>query len=441
MYRTHTCGELRKENAGKETILEGWTDTFRGTGKIGFLLLRDRTGIVQVFLNKELTSQFAHQLKPETVVRVKGRVNARPENQIKKEMPTGEIEIDASTIEILSEAETPLPIDLALDNTTTALDKRIDYRFLDVRREKIKSIFIVRSKVFALTTIFFDEEEFVNIQTPKLTAAGVESGAEEFKLPYFGKTASLAQSPQIYKQMFVVSGLEKVYSIEPIFRAEKSHTTRHLTEFTGIDLEMGFIESEEDVMNVVEKYFQTLLTRIKEECREELTKLNVTIDVPGKIPRITIQEARTLLAKKGKIIPEDDDLDAEGEKMMGEYVREKYQCDFVFMLNYPWKKRPFYHMRPKNEPKGTKSFDLLYKGVEIGTGAQREHRLPILIAQAQEKGISMEKMTFYRDIFRYGCPPHGGIGLGVDRIVKQMLNLENVKEAILLPRDPERLTP
>ncbi len=440
MIRTHTCGELRSTHAGHEVTLEGWVDTFRETGKISFVLLRDRTGITQVFVNKELTSTNKHALKNESVIRIKGKVNKRPANQVRAEIPTGEVELEASEITILNEAEQPLPIELTTE-TTTGIDKRLDYRFLDVRREKVKNIFILRSKIFSKTVDFFEKEGFVNIQTPKLTAAGVESGAEEFKLPYFGKTASLAQSPQIYKQMFVVGGLEKVYSIEPIFRAEKSHTTRHLTEFTGIDFEMGFIESEFDVMKVIEKYFHILLSGIKAECQPELDKMGIEIIVPHEIPKLSLHEARKILSTKVKTIPEDDDLDAEGEKMMGEYVKEKYQSDFVFMLDYPWEKRPFYHMRPENDKKVTKSFDLLYKGVEIGTGAQREHRLPILMAQCEEKGIDFNQMTFYRDIFRYGAPPHGGVGLGMDRIVKQMLNLENVKEAILLPRDPERLTP
>ncbi len=440
MIRTHTCGELRKSHAGHVVTLEGWVDTFRETGKISFILIRDRTGITQAFVNKELTAANKGSLKPETVVRISGKVNARPTNQVRAEMPTGEIELEATAITILNEAEQPLPVDLMAE-TTTGIDKRLDYRFLDVRREKVKNIFTIRSKIFAKTVEFFEKETFVNIQTPKLTAAGVESGAEEFKLPYFGKVASLAQSPQIYKQMFVVGGLEKVYSIEPIFRAEKSHTTRHLTEFTGIDFEMGFIESENDVMAVIERYFHFLLSAVKTECAPELDKLGITVDVPHEIPKLSLHEARKILAAKGKIIPEDDDLDAEGEKMIGEYVKETYKSDFVFMLDYPWQKRPFYHMRPENDKKVTKSFDLLYKGVEIGTGAQREHRLAVLEAQCAEKGIDFSKMTFYRDIFRYGAPPHGGVGLGLDRIVKQMLNLENVKEAILLPRDPERLTP
>ncbi|MEK6970326.1 MAG: aspartate--tRNA(Asn) ligase [archaeon] len=440
MIRTHTCGELRAPDAGKQVVLEGWVDTHRATGKISFLLLRDRTGITQVFMNKELTAQHQSHLKPETVARVYGKVNPRPANQVKKEMNTGEVEVEAARIEILNEAEQPLPVDL-MPETTTALDKRIDYRFLDTRRERIKDIFTIRSKIFTKTVEFFEKEGFVTIQTPKLTASGVESGAEEFKLPYFGKTAALAQSPQIYKQMFVVGGLEKVYSIEPIFRAENSHTTRHLTEFTGIDFEMGFIENMHDVMDVIQKYLFHLLKGVKSEAAEPLQRLGVDIHIPTQIPRLSWKELRGILEQKGKKLPPTEDPDAEAERMIGEYVKEKYDSDFVFVLDYPWQKRAFYHMRPENDPTVTQSFDLVYKGVEIGTGAQREHRLPILMAQAKEKGIDLNQMTFYKDIFRYGAPPHGGVGMGLDRIVKQMLNLENVKEAILLPRDPERLTP
>lgn len=439
MLRTHTCGELQEKHAGQTVTLCGWLDTLRIAGKISFMLLRDRNGITQVFLDKTLTEQAQHW-KKESVVLVEGLVNKRPENQVKKEMATGAIELSATRVELVNAAETPLPIEVQ-EETTTQMDKRLDYRFLDLRRDKVKNIFKVRSKIYSATTQFFDEEGFVAIQTPKLTASGVESGAEEFKIPYFGKTASLAQSPQVYKQMFVVSGLEKVYEIAPIFRAEKSHTTRHLTEFIGIDFEMGFIKDEHDVMDLIERYVKFMLTHMKESCKSELAELGVTIEVPNEIPRLSLVEMRKWLKEKGKVIPEEEDLDAEGEKLIGQYVKEKYNSDLVFMLDYPWAKRPFYHMRPENNKNITKSFDLLYKGVEIGTGAQREHRLEILEAQCNEKGIDLKKMSFYRDIFRYGCPPHGGVGLGLDRITWQMLNLENVREAILLPRDPERLTP
>src|SRR3989344_3793231 len=439
MLRTHNCGELTGKDSGKKVVLAGWVDTIRVQGKIGFLLLRDRYGITQIFLNpgiaKELTT-----LPKESVVLVHGDVKARPANQVKKEMSTGEIEVAASKVEVLSKSETPLPIEITED-TTTNIDKRIDYRFLDLRRKNISAIFTIRSRIYALTTEFFIKEGFINIQTPKLTASGVESGAEEFKIKYFGKEASLAQSPQVYKQMFVVSGLEKVFEIGTVFRAEKSYTTRHLLEFTGIDFEMGYIKDENDVMDVTEKYFQFLIKRLSEECKEELSTLNVKLNVPKEIPRIHMADMKKWLKEKGKIVPEDDDLDAEGEKMMGEIVKEKYKCNFFFALDYPWKKRPFYHMKQENNPNSTKSFDLVYNGVEIATGAQREHRLDVLEKQCKEKGLDLKKLNFYREIFRYGSIPHGGIGLGLDRITEQMLNLGNIREAILLPRDPERLTP
>ena len=438
--RTHTCGELNKSHVGKDVTLSGWVATVRNYGKIAFIDLRDREGITQLFLNKDLAKEYS-TLHPESVILVHGKVNARPANQVNQEMSTGAVEVEVKDLTLVTEAEAPLPIEVKED-TTTQIDKRLDYRFLDVRREHVNSIFLVRSKILMATVEFFDKAGFVAIQSPKLTASGVESGAEEFKLPYFGKTAALAQSPQVYKQMFVVSGLEKVYEIGPVFRAEKSHTTRHLTEFTGIDMEMGFIDSEEDVMKVVEHYFASLLSSLKKNSAEYFKKLGVTIDVPKlPFPRLSLHEARKILMQKGKVMPENDDLDADAEKMIGEYVKEKYKTDFVFMLDYPWAKRPFYHMQSDREKNCTKSFDLLYKGVEIGTGAQREHRLDILEKQAKEKGIDLKNMPFYRDIFRFGCPPHGGVGLGLDRITAQMLDLSNVREAILLPRDPERLTP
>lgn len=438
--RTHTCGQLRVSDAGKEVVLSGWVDSFRVAGKISFLAVRDRTGITQVFLNAALTEQ-CKQLQKESVVQIFGKVNKRPEKQVIPTMHTGEIEVEAHRIEILSLAETPLPIEIR-EETTTSLEKRLDYRFLDFRREKIRAAFTIRSKIYTAFVHALEKHGFIQVTLPKITESGVESGAEEFKIPYFGKTASLAQSPQIYKQMFVVSGLEKVFEIGPVFRAEKSHTTRHLTEFTGIDFEMGFIESEEDVMKALEQIIHDVWSEVKEKAKEELKILGKEVVVPSiPFPRVSLHELRKILKEKGKIIPEDDDPDAAAEILIGEYIREKYHHDFVFALDYPFTKRPFYHMRPANDPTVTKSFDLIYRGVEIGTGAQREHRLDVLRAQCELKGLDLEKLPAYRDIFRYGAPPHGGVGLGLDRIVNLMLELGNVREAIPLPRDPERLTP
>ncbi len=439
MLRTHTCGGLTGKEAGRKVVLAGWVDSLRVQGKIGFLIIRDKEGITQCFLDKKLTAKHK-DLSKESVVLVKGRVKKRPPKQVRREITTGEIELGVEELEVLSKAETPLPIEIT-EETTTYLDKRLDYRFLDLRREKVRAIFRVRSKIYQFSAEFFKQEGFVNIQTPKLTASGVESGAEEFKIDYFGKEASLSQSPQVYKQMFVASGLERVYEIGPVFRAEKSHTTRHLTEFTGVDFEMAFIKDEQDVMDVVENYIKFVLEEVKKECKEELKILGIKLKVPKKIPRLTMPQAKKLLKAKGKRLLPGEDLDPEAEKLICKIVQEKYGSELVFVFDYPWEARPFYHMCLENHPDKTKSFDLIYRGVELSTGAQREHRLKKLEAQAKKKGIDLKKMDFYRDIFRFGCPPHGGAGLGLDRITEQILGLGNIREAILLPRDVERLTP
>ncbi|MBL7100816.1 MAG: aspartate--tRNA(Asn) ligase [Nanoarchaeota archaeon] len=426
--------EALKKNS-KEIIVAGWVENIKALGSIIFVSLRDRSGKLQaVALKKSLTPEAYKKLSkvtPESAIAIKGKIQ-------KSKAKGAKHELALKDFEVLSRAETPLPVDMA-SNTTTGLDKRLDNRFLDTRREKINAIFRVRSNLFKYTVDFFHKEGFVNINTPKLTACGVESGAELFDLPYFGKKAYLAQSPQVYKQMFVAGGFERVYEIAPVFRAEKSHTTRHLTEFTGIDMEMGFIKDEHDVMDVVEALFKFIIKKVKQECKEELKILGVELDIPKKIPRIDHKEIRALLKKEGKEIGENDDLDAEAEELLGKIVKKKYKEDFVFTLNYPWAIRPFYHMKPENDPKGTKSFDLLWNGVEIATGAQREHRYEILLAQAKEKGVELNED--YGKIFRLGAPSHGGIGLGLDRMAQRLLKLNNVREAILLPRDPERLEP
>jgi len=432
--KTHNCGELNAKNANQEVILAGWVDTLRVSGKIGFLLLRDRTGLVQVFLDKNLTEKFK-DTRRESVVMIKGLVNKRPENQIKKEMKTGDVEIAAKEMELIAEAE-PLPIELD-ENSTTALDKRLDYRFLDTRRNKIQAIFKIRSTIYKALVNFYDKEGFTIINTPKLTTIGLESGAESFVVNYFDKKVVLAQSPQFYKQMFANGGFDRVFEIGPVYRAEKSHTTRHLTEFIGADFEMGFINDENDIMDMAEKMMKYIIEKVKTERKDELILLNIKLNIPQVIPRISIIELKKILADKGKKLTLDDDLDAEAERMIGEYVIKEFGEEFIFVTHYPVKVRPFYHMR--SDQKTTRSFDLLFKGVEVCTGAQREHRLNILQEQAKEKGVVIPKI--YEDIFRYGAIPHGGIGFGLDRITQRMLNLDNTREAVLLPRDVERVTP
>jgi len=430
------CTELPK-HVDEEVRVAGWVEEIRNFGGIKFLIVRDREGSFQITLPKAKVDaklfSLVDEITKESVIEAKGIVRKSDKARLG-------IELIPQEIKIHSLADTPTPIDMS-GKIHSDLSVRLDYRFLDLRDHKRQAIFRIRSKIFKFVCEYFDSRGFININTPKLTTLGVESGAELFRVDYFGREAFLAQSPQVYKQMFVAAGFEKVYEIAPVFRAEKSHTTRHLAEFTGIDFEQGFIESEEDVMTTVEGLMQHIIKRLKEECARELEMFNRELPELKKIPRVELSEAKKWLAERGHELPENEDLDAKGESLLSEIIKERFDNEFVFVTLYPWEKRPFYHMRPENNPSLTKSFDLIWNGVEISTGAQREHRYEILKRQAQEKGLDLDKMRGYVDIFKYGCPPHGGAGLGLDRIVECLLKLDNIREAILLPRDPERIYP
>jgi nondiscriminating aspartyl-tRNA synthetase len=425
---------IEEIKTGKEVLLKGWVYEIRALAKLGFILLRDRTGIVQCVIQGDLMKQLS-ELTLESVVEIKGKAKAA---NVKAEFARKDVEVDCEDIQIISKAEN-LPIHVNEKTTTTEFQNRLDYRFLDTRKENISAVFKIRSSIYKNIIDFYDKEKFVIINTPKITTIGLESGADSFVVDYFGKKTVLAQSPQFYKQMFVHGGFERVLEIGQVYRAEKSNTTRHLTEFTGVDFEMGFIKDENDVMDVIENMFKYVIEKVKEERKEELKLLNIELKVPKKIPRIQMGELKKILAKKGKKLSEDDDLDAEAETIIGEYILKEYGEEFVFVTNYPAKVRPFYHMRPDKDPKGTRSFDLLWRGVEIATGAQREHRLDILQKQAKEKGVKIPDI--YEKIFRYGAVPHGGVGFGLDRITQRMLNLDNIREALLLTRDTSRVSP
>jgi len=424
--------DVQSTEEDTKVVLAGWARDVKNLGKVAFIKLRDIKGETQVTALPDFKKfNNLNDISKESVISVIGIVK-------NSQLKSGAKEVILEDYEILSKADV-LPIDIS-GKIPTTFDKRIDNRFLDTRRPEISAIFKVRAELFKAIVDFFESNNFINIQTPKITAAGVESGAELFKIKYFDRDAYLAQSPQIYKQMFVCGGFERVYEIGPVFRAEKSHTTRHLTEFTGVDFEMGFINSFEDVMDTIENMFKYILFHVNKKCRKELEILKVKIEVPSKIPRVKMKEIKEILKKEyKKELPEEEDFDPEAEKMVGEIAKKKYGSDFIFVTHYPWSKRPFYHMKPN--AKETCSFDLLWRGVEVATGAQREHRYDILKKQAEEKGIDLDAMKDYAALFKFGAPPHGGAGFGLDRMTQRLLNLENVKEALLLPRDPERLTP
>jgi aspartyl-tRNA synthetase len=288
------------------------------------------------------------------------------------------------------------------------------------------------------------ENDFVEIHSPKLMASPSESHAELFKLEYFETFAYLAQSPQFYKQMAMTAGLGKVFEIGPVFRADPSFTSRHATEFISVDMEMSWIDSHEDVMSFQEQLLVRAITAVKEKHGEEIKKLyDLDIKIPSvPFPRIPLAEAHKIIEARGYKVPRTDgDMDPEGERKIAQYAKEELGHDFVFLTDYPKHIRPFYHMRKKDDPGLTNSYDLIWKGTEITTGAQREHRVEVLVEQAKDKGLDPEGLSFYIDFFRYGAPPHGGFGMGLTRVVMLLLNLPNIREASFLFRGPNRLQP
>ncbi len=439
MERTY-IGSLRKA-IGKEVKVQGWLQTLRDQKKMQFLILRDRTGLVQVAFWKEndpALAELISGLGSESAVTITGKV---VDNAVVK---LGGIEIQLETLSVNNAAESPLPFD-PFGETLPALDFRLDWRSLDLRRPQTRIIFEVQTTVEMAMREHWLANGFIEIHSPKLMGSPSESGAELFELPYFERKAYLAQSPQFYKQMAMAGGFERVFEIGPVFRADPSFTSRHMTEFTSIDMEMSWIESHEDVMSAMERWLQYVYQRVKDTHSDAIKELlDVQIRVPEiPFPRLTMAEAHQALKEVGYTLPPEkkDELDPSGERAVAQYVKEKLGHDFVFITDWNISVRPFYHMRHPDQPHLTRSFDLIANGLEITTGAQREHRYDILCAQAQEKGLNLEPIQFYLDFFRYGCPSHGGFGLGLSRLLMVMLALNNVREAVYLFRGPNRLNP
>lgn len=423
---------------GQRVSMYGHLEEVRDLGGLKFAIIRDIKGKVQVVFNKKTASPkllaTLENTSRESVVKVVGVVKKDPR------APLG-FEIMPEDLEVISQAESPLPIDV-VGKTEANLDTRLDWRFLDLRRPEVASIFKIQSKLGKAIREFFDKKGFYEIHTSKIVSQATEGGANVFPILYFKRTAYLAQSPQFYKQMMIAAGFEKVWEIGPVFRAEPHHTPRHLCEYTSIDLEMGYIKSYLDVVDLVEELMVYSLEYLKREAEEELSFLEKRIEVPSRpFPRVTMRQAYALLEERGLKVEYGSDLDPTGERELGMAIKEKFGHDFVFLTEFPWRVAQFYHMRKNDEPEWTNRADLLFKGLEICTLAQREHRYPILLAQVKEKGLNPKDFEFYLNFFRYGVPPHGGAGIGLERIVMQLLDLKNIREAVLLPRTPERLVP
>ncbi len=439
MERTYIA-DLHSHLGGMVKI-QGWLQTLRDQKKMQFLIVRDRTGAVQVVFEKKADEVLAEKistLTTKSAVTVIGEALANPVVKL------GGIEVQLKSLEINNLADSPLPFE-PFGETLPELDYRLDWRYLDLRRPANLLIFKVQTTAEAAMRHYWRDNGFLEMHSPKLMGSPSESGAELFGLDYFATKAYLAQSPQFYKQMAMASGWDGVFEIGPVFRADPSFTSRHMTEFTSIDMEMAWIEDHFDVMADQERWLQSVYRSVKEAHGKEIEELfGVDLQVPAiPFPKLTMSEAYGILKDQDYALPPErkGDIDPGGERLLGKYIKEKFGHDFVFVTDWPASVRPFYHMRYTGAPNLTKSFDLLGGGLELATGAQREHRYEVLKAQALEKGLHEEPISHYLNFFRYGCPPHGGFGFGLSRMLMVMLGIGNIRETVYLFRGPTRLNP
>jgi len=428
-----------KEKIGQEVEMFGWVQTIRSQGGIKFLVLRDIMGTVQVVVSKKEVQVFEilEKVTSESVVRVVGVAKEE------KQAPGG-IEIGATNIELLSLANARLPIQAIEKGENEAEQQiRLDWRWIDLRKPEKALIFKVWTTMEQAFREYCVSNGYIEIHSPKTVITSTESGSELFEIKYFGRKAYLAQSPQLYKQMAMAAGFEKVFEVGPVFRANPSFTSRHDTEFTMYDIEMSFIQSHHDLMAEEEKMMVAMFTAIKEKHGQAIKEAyDQEIIVPTlPFPKLTLREAKTILAELKIPNERGEDLSPEEERAIAKYIKEKEGHDFVFIYDWPAKVRAFYSMRLETDPTLSKTFDLLYRGLEITSGAQREHRPDVLKKQIEEKGFKTEPFESYLNFFRYGCPPHGGFAPGPTRMLMQMLGIGNVREVTYLYRGVNRLTP
>nr|WP_166785849.1 aspartate--tRNA(Asn) ligase [Cryobacterium sp. TMT1-62] len=423
--------------------VSGWVDTVRDQKKVQFVVLRDESGAVQL-VNPRTTDADGIVVadEPATTISTLSQgsfVTVTGELKHDERVKLGGIEIKLATLEVVTVAipETPIAAD-------SNLDKRLDWRFLDLRQPKQNLIFRLQTTFEHALRTYWIDNDFIELHTPKLMASASESRAELFEVEYFDTKAYLAQSPQFFKQMAQAAGFGKIFEVGPAFRADPSFTSRHSTEFTSVDSEISWIDSHEDVMQLHEELLVVGFTAVKEKHGDEVLALfGVEVTVPSTpFPRIPLAEAKEIVKTRGYEVPrDDDDMDPEGERRIAAYVLETFGHEFVFLTDYASSIRPFYHMRHEGDASITKSYDLIFNGTEISTGAQREHRIDILVEQAKEKGVDPEEIEGYLDFFRYGVPSHGGFGMGLARVLMLMLHQASIREVTYLFRGPTRLEP
>ncbi len=416
------------EREGKKAVIKGRVFNIRNLGNIVFLVIQDYTGMLQAVVDKGTEVRIGDAVVLEGMVK-------------KDERAKGGFEMKVEKLEVVSNTA-ELPFDLSKNDIDLNLTTLLDYRSLSLRHPKVQAIFKLYDILLKSYETVMREEEFVEIKTPKLLGAATEGGTNYFKVKYFEKEAILSQSPQFYKQI-MVGVFERVFEIGSVFRAEPHFTTRHVNEYIALDAEMGFIENFYDVVKMLNRVMKKMFTMIEKEAAPYLEMYELKLpSVPDEIPCVKLSEIKKIINEKyGHEVAEGTDIDPKGEELAGRYAKEEFDSDFIFVTHYPYAYRPFYTMPSADDPEETCGFDLLFKGMEIATGGQRIHKYDELINNIKKKNIKPDGMEFYLDTFKYAMPPHGGWSLGSERIIKQILNLGSIKEAILFPRDVKRLIP
>ncbi len=437
LKRTHFTDQI--ETANDKVVLAGWIHEIKELARARFIWLRDKHGIAQITILKTSTDpaivKATDTLGREDVIVVEG-------TPIKNRIAKVGAEIAPTRIELISKAETPLPLDISGKEGEANLDARLDWRVIDLRKRENLAIFQIQSKLVEGMVEYLNRNEYMQVFTPCLLGGTSEGGAEVFKTDYFGKEAFLRQDPQLHRQLCIAAGFDKIYDLGPNWRAELSHTPRHLCEHRGMAVEFGFMNDETDMMRVEEELIANAINKVKKECGRELELLHCEAELPNTpYPEIRFPEIYEILEQYGKQVSYGQDIDKEAESILSKYVKEKYRTDIYFLTRFPSKVKPFYVMRVDDDPQWARSVDLIYRDLEQSSGGQREHRYAKIIDQLRDKQINPDGMAWFTDPFKYAVPPHGGLCLGVERFTMSFLNKQNIRETTLFPRTPERLKP
>lgn len=432
--KTADMADFLAAEEGTKIVCEGAVHSIRNMGEIAFLILRKREGLIQTVWEEGKTNTDLANVREGDFILVSGTVKEE------SRAPHGR-EVRLESIEHLSRAAGPLPLPVDKWKLNTSLEAKLDRRSLSLRNIRERAVFRIQEGIVRGFRDYLYSQGFTEIHTPKIGAKSAEGGANMFKLSYFRRPAVLQQSPQLYKQM-MVGVFDRVFETGPVFRAEKHNTRRHLNEYTSLDFEMGYIRSFLDICEMETGFLQYTMELLKREYQTELDLLKIELPDVSRIPYVRFDEAKRLVSEKyNRKIRNPFDLEPEEEELIGQYFKEEYDADFVFVTHYPSKKRPFYALDDPADERYTLSFDLLYHGLEITTGGQRIHEYDALLAKIEKKGMTPEGLEQYLDAFRFGMPPHGGLGIGLERLTMQLIGSDNVREACLFPRDMSRLEP